>query len=386
VFFFTDSIQVSARPERGTRRAAPDRSAVLPFDAAAQERRFADKRAGVKIDRDPVVRFEDVRAYRKFTEEWLPKAAAQVEGPLIVWTNFLGKEPIRSVARALGYAEAGEFVWAKQGSQQEVNEQLLRVYETALVFTAKPLPPPRPEDAARVWCVAAGYDDEGEAGRWGSHPNHKPFSVLEPWFDSGRAPASSSWIPSPAVAASRPPRCACKDARHAARLRRSGPSACRAALRRSFDEVLDGTGARHRMRGQQAHALPERLELLPGGGSEPDSMRGKEMAKVECYRPEDESCGALAVHYADGERVFLFRPPGFEPGQKIPWCPAQSSARSWLRTAAASGSSRWRAGATTTGRCSSPRRALAAGGRVRDLPDPRARSAQHAALVVRPTQ
>jgi hypothetical protein len=43
---------------------------------------------------------------------------------------------------------------------------------------------------------------------------------------------------------------------------------------------------------------------------------GKEMAKVECYRPEDESCGALAIHYADGERVFLFRPPGFEPGQE----------------------------------------------------------------------
>jgi hypothetical protein len=24
----------------------------------------------------------------------------------------------------------------------------------------------------------------------------------------------------------------------------------------------------------------------------------------------------LAIHYADGERVFLFRPPGFEPGQE----------------------------------------------------------------------
>jgi hypothetical protein len=43
---------------------------------------------------------------------------------------------------------------------------------------------------------------------------------------------------------------------------------------------------------------------------------GKQMAQVECYRPEDESCGALAIHYADGERVFLFRPPGFEPGQE----------------------------------------------------------------------
>jgi len=54
------------------------------------------------------------------------------------------------------------------------------VYETALVFLRSPLPKLQPGDVQRVWCVAAGYDDDGEAGRWGSHPNHKPFSVLEP--------------------------------------------------------------------------------------------------------------------------------------------------------------------------------------------------------------
>ena len=43
---------------------------------------------------------------------------------------------------------------------------------------------------------------------------------------------------------------------------------------------------------------------------------GREMAKVECFTPGDETCGALAVAYADGERVFLWRPPGFEPGQE----------------------------------------------------------------------
>jgi site-specific DNA-methyltransferase (adenine-specific) len=138
-----------------------------------------DKRAGVKIDRDPVVRFEDVRGYRKFTEEWLPRAAALCDGPLIVWTNFLGKEPIRTVARGLGCVEAGEFIWAKRSSEHEGNEQLLRVYETALVFVRAPLPPLRPEDPQRVWCVAAGYDDDGEAAQWGGHPNHKPFTVLE---------------------------------------------------------------------------------------------------------------------------------------------------------------------------------------------------------------
>src|SRR5205823_13561566 len=121
-----------------------------------------DKRAGVKIDRDPIVRFEDVRAYRKFTEEWLRKAAARCEGPCIVWTNFLGKEPIRVVARGLGLTEAGEFVWAKETSEREGNEQLLRVYETALVFTRAPSPPLQPGDALPGWCVAAGYDADGQ--------------------------------------------------------------------------------------------------------------------------------------------------------------------------------------------------------------------------------
>jgi hypothetical protein len=40
---------------------------------------------------------------------------------------------------------------------------------------------------------------------------------------------------------------------------------------------------------------------------------GKQVAQVECFQPSAEACGALAVHYADGERVFLSRPAGFEP-------------------------------------------------------------------------
>src|SRR5882672_5100004 len=176
-----------------------------------------DKRAGVKIDRDPIVRFEDVRAYRKFTEEWLPKAAARVDGPLIVWTNFLGKEPIRTVARGLGVTEAGEFVWAQKSSEHEGNEQLLRVYETALVFTRAPLPESQPGDAPRVWCVAAGYDDDGEAARWGGHPNHKPFSVLSALIRQWSKPgdllldpfAGSGSIPAAAVRLAR--RAACSE-------------------------------------------------------------------------------------------------------------------------------------------------------------------------------
>lgn len=166
-----------------------------------------DKRAGVKIDREPVVRFEDVRAYRAFTSEWLGKAAARVLGPLVIWTNFLGKEPIRTVARGLGYSEAGEFVWAKRTRESEGNEQLLRVYETALVFLREPLAALRPEDPQRVWCVAAAYDEDGEAQRWGNHPNHKPFGVLEPLVRQWSRPgdlvldpfAGSGSIPAAAV-------------------------------------------------------------------------------------------------------------------------------------------------------------------------------------------
>ena len=48
---------------------------------------------------------------------------------------------------------------------------------------------------------------------------------------------------------------------------------------------------------------------------------GKRVATVECFAPGEEACGALAVHYADGERVFLWRPPGFEPGQEASLTP-----------------------------------------------------------------
>ena len=46
------------------------------------------------------------------------------------------------------------------------------------------------------------------------------------------------------------------------------------------------------------------------------TCNGEKVAQVECFRPGDEQCGALAVHYADGERVFLYRPEGFEPGHE----------------------------------------------------------------------
>jgi hypothetical protein len=51
--------------------------------------------------------------------------------------------------------------------------------------------------------------------------------------------------------------------------------------------------------------------------ADPNAIRcgGTEVAQIECFHPGEEACGALAIRYADGERVFLFRPFGFEPGQ-----------------------------------------------------------------------
>lgn len=155
-----------------------------PYCLLTRRRKGGDLRdphAGRKIDRAPVLRFESVRDYRSFTEAWLPRAVSHLRprAPLLVWTNFLGKEPIGSVAGGLGYQLAGEFEWAKRTTERDGNEQLLRVYETALVLLRDPLAPLGPADPPRSWCVAAGYDDDGEAARWGNHPNHKPFTVLE---------------------------------------------------------------------------------------------------------------------------------------------------------------------------------------------------------------
>jgi site-specific DNA-methyltransferase (adenine-specific) len=214
-------LNADARAEESYARALGSLRARLlltdpPYCLLTRRRKGGDLRdpKGVKLDRGPVVRFESVREYRSFTEAWLPRAAAylDVEAPLVIWTNFLGKEPILAVARALGYSHChGEFVWAKRTTERDGNEQLLRVYEVALVLGRAPLPPPAPADPPRCWSVAAGYDDDGEAARFGNHPNHKPFGVIEPLLRAYSRPgdlvldpfAGSGSIPAAALRLSR---------------------------------------------------------------------------------------------------------------------------------------------------------------------------------------
>jgi site-specific DNA-methyltransferase (adenine-specific) len=136
-----------------------------------------------KIDREEVVRFDSVRDYAAFTGRWLPLAVAHLrEGaPLVVWTNLLGKEPIRSAARALGYGHlCGEFIWAKRTREVNANEQLLRVYEVALVLTERPPPPLTLADPPVPWSAVTGYAQEGEDPELAAHPHHKPLGALEP--------------------------------------------------------------------------------------------------------------------------------------------------------------------------------------------------------------
>lgn len=156
-----------------------------PYCLLTRRRKGGDLRdpKGRKIDRDPVLRFESVRDYRKFSQEWLARAVPHVrpERPIILWTNFLGQEPLLISARELGYGELwGRFVWGKRSREASSNEQLVRVYEIALVLSRAPRPPRDVNSAPECWSAITGYDDEGEGGTWGDHPHHKPFSAIEP--------------------------------------------------------------------------------------------------------------------------------------------------------------------------------------------------------------
>jgi site-specific DNA-methyltransferase (adenine-specific) len=156
-----------------------------PYCLLTRRRRGGDERDPKhrKLDRGPVRRFENVREYRLFTRAWLTLAVKHLApaAPLVLWTNLLGREPIVQVARELGWAHLrGEYVWGKKTRASNSGEEILRVVETALVFTREAAPPQTPDAPALPWAVVAGYDDDGEGKRWGNHPNHKPFGVLEP--------------------------------------------------------------------------------------------------------------------------------------------------------------------------------------------------------------
>jgi DNA modification methylase len=137
-----------------------------------------------KINHEAVTRYENIKTYKAFTEKWLGEATKYIEndGVLVVWTNYLGIKPIRDVAHALGFSEFyGEFLWGKIAKEKNSgNETNVRLYEVALVFSKVPKKELSNSDLPLQWSIITKYDEEGEASKWENHPNHKPFSCLEP--------------------------------------------------------------------------------------------------------------------------------------------------------------------------------------------------------------
>jgi site-specific DNA-methyltransferase (adenine-specific) len=136
-----------------------------------------------KINHEAVTRYENVKQYRRFTEDWLGPASKYVtdDGVLVIWTNFLGKEPIKATVKKLGFDHFyGEFLWGKLSKESNGNETNIRIYEVALIFSKVPLKEQSLNDPHIPWAAITRYDEEKEASLWGDHPNHKPFSSLEP--------------------------------------------------------------------------------------------------------------------------------------------------------------------------------------------------------------
>ncbi|MBT7609627.1 MAG: site-specific DNA-methyltransferase [Bacteriovoracaceae bacterium] len=137
-----------------------------------------------KINHEAVTRYPNVKAYREFTEKWMSAAIKFLDsnGTFAIWTNFLGKKPILETAENLGLFFHSEFIWGKLTKETSGNETNVRVYEVALLFKNKPYESEiiLPDSAYIPKSVITHYDEEGETGNFNNHPNHKPFSSLEP--------------------------------------------------------------------------------------------------------------------------------------------------------------------------------------------------------------
>lgn len=176
-----------------------------PYCLLTRRRKYGDirdsSRRTRKLDNQKVVpKFESVKEYREFTSQWLSTATSALKPSafLIIWTNFLGKEPIIKTAESLGYTKFDkEYLWCKHSSPTATvgklssNECLLRVYETALIFHPTKYPiSALPKGMS--WSVVTAYQPtEGTAAHSSiqQHPCHKPAEALIPliscWTKSG---------------------------------------------------------------------------------------------------------------------------------------------------------------------------------------------------------
>jgi len=218
-------LAADARSPEAYARALPEKAAALiadpPYCLLTRRRKGGELRdpKGRKLDHEIVLRYDDVRAYRAFTQAWLPHALASLAdgARAAIWTNFLGKQPIVDVARGCGFGHLhGEYVWAKRTREVQGGEQLLRVYEVALILGRAAPGEPALDGQVPVRAVVAGYDDDGEAAAWGSHPHHKPFGVVEPLIRELTRPGD--WVLDPFAGSGSIPSAALRLGRRAAAL------------------------------------------------------------------------------------------------------------------------------------------------------------------------
>ena len=95
-----------------------------PYCLLTRRRKYWDirdssRRTRKLDDQEVVPKFESVKEYREFTNQWLSTAMSALKPSafLIVWTNFLGKEPIIKTAESLGYTKVDkEYLWCKHSS------------------------------------------------------------------------------------------------------------------------------------------------------------------------------------------------------------------------------------------------------------------------------
>jgi site-specific DNA-methyltransferase (adenine-specific) len=146
-------------------------------------------------DHATVTRFENIKEYELFTKEWMSACipnAISSEANMIIWTNYLGKAPIITVASTFGFKYVGEYQWCKHTkdvktpfSELSTNEHTLRVYEVAVVLTRSQsiLNCHRgardPTTTVVPWSVITGYHAQGALSPH-PHPCFKPFEALEP--------------------------------------------------------------------------------------------------------------------------------------------------------------------------------------------------------------
>jgi site-specific DNA-methyltransferase (adenine-specific) len=200
-------------PETFAKLGGSSRADVLitdpPYCLLERRRKGGDLRDPKKRSKldgeDTVPRYESVKQYKQFTQEWLSTCVQhglKDDAVLCIWTNALGKRPIVDVAQSLGYELRGEYLWAKRTSAgapsatSTKNEVLLRVYESALVLTKRGDQHSAEKlalqsgDASLPWSVITGYHEEDSEDRH-DHPCHKPFAALEPLLRAWTKPGDT---------------------------------------------------------------------------------------------------------------------------------------------------------------------------------------------------